>query len=76
MNEEERNRKRIQIIASYAVLPFVLGIAPIIGWYLGSIFDRYFDVSPYAAYVLLAIGLLSGVREAYRMIKKYKDEEI
>lgn len=76
MNEEEKSQKRIQIILSYATLPFVLGVPPIIGWYIGSWLDTYFGISPYAKYVLLALGAAGGIREAYRMIKKYKDEDI
>lgn len=76
MNEEERNRKRIQVIASYAMLPFLLGIPPIIGWYIGTWLDNTFDISPYGRYGLLILGFISGMREVYRIIKKYKDEEI
>lgn len=76
MNENEEERKRIQVIASYATIPFALGIPPIIGWYLGSWIDKYFEISPYGRYTLLVLGIISGVREAYRIIKKYKDEEI
>lgn len=76
MNEEEQNRKRIQVIASYAMLPFMLGIPPIIGWYIGSWLDNYFKISPYGKYLLLVLGVIGGIREVYRIIKKYKDEEI
>lgn len=76
MNEEERNRRRIQIIASYAMLPFLLAIPPLIGWYLGTWLDKYFDISPYGMYMLLFIGVISGIREVYRVINKYKDEDI
>lgn len=76
MNEEERNRKRIQVVASYATLPFVLGIPPIIGWYIGSWLDNYFEISPYGMYILLVAGIVSGIRETYRIVKKYKDEDI
>ena len=76
MDEEERFRKRIQVIASYGMLPFVLGIPPIIGWYIGSWLDNYFKISPYARYTLLVLGIVGGIREVYRIIKKYKDEEI
>lgn len=76
MNDEEHNRKRIQMIASYATIPFILGITPIVGWYFGILFDRYFNTSPYAMYFLLGLGIIGGIREAYRIVKKYKDEDV
>lgn len=76
MDEEERNRKRMQIIASYVTLPFALGIPPIIGWYIGSWLDEYFKTAPYGMYILLVLGIAAGFREFTRIVMKYKDEEL
>lgn len=76
MDEEERNRKRMQIIASYITLPFVLAIPPILGWYIGSWLDKYFGIAPYGMYILLVLGMIAGAREFYRIVRKYKDEEL
>ena len=76
MKEEERKRKQMQIALSYITLPFVLGIPPIVGWFLGSWFDKTFNTSPYGMYVLLTLGVAGGAREFYRIVKKYKDEEL
>lgn len=70
MGEEEENRKRMQVTISYMTLPFVLGIPPIVGWYLGSWLDRHFETAPYGMYTLLVLGLMGGARESYRIIKK------
>lgn len=74
-NEEEGNRKRMQMIASYVTLPFVLGIPPIVGWYIGSWIDQYFKTKPYAMFIFLALGIIAGAREFYRIVTKYKDDE-
>jgi len=76
MDEEQRNRNRLQIAAIYVTLPFVLAIPPIIGWYIGSWLDKYFKTAPYAMYILLVLGIVGGVREFYRIVTKYKDEEM
>ena len=76
MDEEEANRKRMQMMATYITLPFVLGIPPIVGWYIGSWLDKYFDTAPYAMYALLVLGMAGGVREFYRIVTKYKNEEM
>lgn len=76
MTREERDRKRAQVMISYITLPFVLAIPPIIGWYIGSWLDRYFEIAPYGMYTLIVLGITSGVRECYRIVTKYKDEEM
>ncbi len=76
MDEEERNRKRMQMVATYATLPFVMGIPPIAGWYIGTLLDRYFSTAPYGMFILLLLGIVSGAREFYRIVTKYKDDEM
>lgn len=76
MDEEQQKRQRIQAFASYVTLPFVLGIPPIVGWYIGSWLDDYFEISPYGKYSLLVLGFVGGIREVYRIVSKYKDEQI
>lgn len=75
-DKDEKLRKRIRMMTSYATLPFVLGVPPIVGWYVGSWLDHYFDIAPYGKYGFLVIGIISGIREAIRMIKLYKDEDV
>ena len=74
-DDEERNQKRMQMVASYVTLPFALAIPLIVGWFVGSYIDKYFDIAPYAMYILLGLGFFAGVREFYRIVTKYKDEE-
>lgn len=76
MDEEKKNRERMQVLATYITLPFVLAIPPIVGWYIGSWLDRRFDIAPYGMYALVALGLAAGVREFYRIVTKYKDREL
>lgn len=74
--KDEEDRKHREAIASYVMLPFVMGVPPIVGWYIGVWVDQYFDISPYGKYGFLALGICSGVREIYRIINKYKDEDV
>jgi ATP synthase protein I len=76
MDDDEHNPKRMQMIASYVTLPFVLAVPPIVGWYIGSWLDNYFNSAPYAMYILLGAGVIGGAREFYRIVTKYKDDEM
>ena len=75
MDEEEQNRRRMQLIASYITLPFALAVPPIVGWFIGSWLDKHFNIAPYGMYTLLVLGMVAGVREFYRIVKKNKDKD-
>lgn len=76
MDDKNRKHRRTQAILNYVTLPFVLSVPPIIGWYIGSWLDRYFEIAPYCMYIFLVLGFVAGVREFYRIVTKYKDEEM
>lgn len=63
----------MQQVASYATLPFVLGIPPIVGFFAGDWLDRYFDTKPVLMYIFLVFGFIAGIRESYRILKRYKE---
>lgn len=75
MDNEEEKRKRIQMTATYITLPFVLAIPPIVGWFIGSWLDAHSGTAPYLMYLFLVLGMIGGIREFYRIVTKYKDEE-
>jgi hypothetical protein len=50
-------------------IPFILALAPIIGWYIGQQLDRHFRTSPWISIVLLILGFVAGVRETIKIVK-------
>lgn len=60
---------------SLAGAPFVLIVAPICGFYIGSWIDTYFATSPYFMYFFLFVGLSSGVREFYKIVKTVGNDD-
>lgn len=73
MDNDDEKRSKVQLIAAYITIPFVLGVPPIIGWLIGSWLDKYFGTGPYLMFVLIALGFIAGFREFYRIVKKYGD---
>jgi len=45
------------------------------GLLLGGYLDRKFGTSPYFALLLLAIGVFTGFRNVYLLLKKFKDQK-
>jgi ATP synthase protein I len=64
----------IQKFAVFIMLPFILAVPPILGWFIGMWLDKHLHTAPYLKYVCLILGLLAGARECYRLIKEYGDK--
>lgn len=58
-------------IAALATIPFALALPPLIGWAIGSWLDNHFGTTPYFMYILLILGFAGGVRECYKIIKRF-----
>lgn len=66
-------KDKIRWIGAVAMIPFVMAVPPVIGWYLGSWLDGIAG-TPYLKYVFLALGIAGGARECYRIIKEFSSE--
>lgn len=75
IDQDEKNRQRLKMIGIYGTIPFVLAIPPIVGWLIGTWLDKWLGTSPFLMYVLIVLGLIAGIREFYRILKKYGDDE-
>lgn len=52
-------------------IPFVLAVPPLVGWLIGSWLDDWLGWKPYLMFLFIFLGFVAGVREFYRIIKKY-----
>lgn len=72
MKEQDPN-KNIRQLGVFITLPFVLAIPPIFGWFVGNWIDGKLQTSPFFMFFFLAMGFAAGVREVYRIIKRFGD---
>jgi len=68
---ENDDQKRVRQVGVFVTLPFVLGVPPVIGWWIGSHIDKWGGTSPYFLFICLALGFAAGFRELYRLVKQY-----
>lgn len=72
--DDPKDRNEIRRIGIFMTVPFVLAIPPIVGWFLGHWLDQMAETTPLLTYLLLLLGFIAGVREFYRIIKKYGND--
>ncbi len=71
--ESEDRSKLLRQAAIFATIPFVMAVPPILGWVIGQALDSWLGTGPWVMFTLLTAGFVSGIREVYRIIKKYGD---
>jgi len=56
-------------------IPTLLIVSPIVGYFVGSLADRWFKWAPWGGIVGLLLGFAAGGRETYRIYRRYQEEE-
>lgn len=64
----------IRQIGVFVMVPFIMAVPPIIGWFLGSWLDRLLGTHPFLAAFMLLCGLAAGFREVYRIVKRFGND--
>lgn len=62
--------KHVKQLGLLTVIPAMLGVAPLIGFFMGSWIDRKFGTEPIFKLIFLALGFVAGIRETISLIKK------
>lgn len=59
-------------------IPTLLIVSPLVGFFLGSLLDRWLGIAPWLTIVGLVLGFAAGARETSRIYRRYladADEE-
>lgn len=58
-----------------ATIPFILALAPIVGFVIGSWLDSKLRTGSWLSVILLVLGFVAGVRETIQIIKLAQRED-
>ena len=56
-------------------IPTLLIVAPLVGFFLGTLLDRRLKTSPWFTIIGLILGFFAAARETYRIYRRYQAEE-
>jgi ATP synthase protein I len=62
--------KQARQIGLLTTIPMILAAAPLVGYFLGHWIDRRFGTEPWFTMILLAVGLVAGIRETILILRK------
>jgi len=66
---------RARQIGELTMIPIYLVGGPLIGFAIGSWIDKKFGSEPYAQAVFIILGLVTAMRETWRIIRQASDSE-
>ena len=70
----ESRRSYYGTVMMLATIPFTLGVAPVIGWWLGRLADRKLGTDWVFQVVGLVLGLGAAGRETYLLIRRVQKD--
>ena len=56
------------------MIPFLLGVSPVIGYFMGRWLDGKLGTGPILALVFLGLGFVAGIRETILVIRRASRE--
>ena len=67
--------KRAKQLGLLSVIPALLAVAPLVGFFMGTWIDRWFGTEPVFKLIFLALGFAAGMRETITLIKRAQESE-
>jgi ATP synthase protein I len=64
----------IRQVGILTAVPFVLAIAPLIGYFFGSFLDRRLGTSPAFMIIMIVLGFVAGFRQVYFLVRRASGE--
>jgi ATP synthase protein I len=72
--KEEDKYYQLRQIGYLTVIPILLAVGPILGYFIGNFLDKKLRTQPYLMIVFIVLGFVASGREVYQLIKKaYKE---
>lgn len=63
-------RRNLRAIGLLGVIPMLIGVGPMIGYFIGDWLDNKFGTGPYLMILFIAIGFGAAVKETIKIIKE------
>ena len=62
-------------IGFLTLIPIIMVVAPLLGYFLGSFLDEKLGTEPYLMIVFIVFGFVAAGKEVYELIKRSAEEK-
>ena len=63
-----------RVVSMLGTIPLILAVAPLIGFGLGYLLDRWLGTGQVLRLVFLGLGFVAGVREMITLLRRSQDD--
>jgi F0F1-type ATP synthase assembly protein I len=70
------NKEKIKLyrqLSLVGIIPAVMAIGPLIGFFAGKWLDSKLGTEPYLMWILILLGLIAAGKEVYSIVKKVSE---
>ncbi len=74
MGSSDEKYRSAKVIGLLGTIPLILAVAPMIGYGMGLLLDRWLHTGWVLRLVFVGLGFVAGVREMMRLLKRARRE--
>lgn len=72
--DPDRQYRHIRLVAAMGTVPLMLGVGPLVGFFIGRWLDRWLHTAPWLQFVFLGLGFAAAVRYIVRLLGDFKKD--
>ena len=72
---DDESRRAMRDIGLYTSIHIMLGVGPLLGWWLGKEAQQRWGGEPWLVVAGVVLGLAVAVRQVYKVIKRGSEQE-
>jgi F0F1-type ATP synthase assembly protein I len=74
MENKDKFYSNLRQAGIYTVIPLILAVGPIIGYFIGNFLDRKLHTAPYLMILFIIFGFVASGKEVYNLVKRAMQE--
>ena len=74
MKNKDKYYSNLRQAGIYTVIPLILAVGPIIGYFMGNFLDKKLHTSPYLMILFIIFGFVASGKEVYNLVKRAMQE--
>jgi len=74
MENKDKLYSNLRQAGIYTVIPLILAVGPIIGYFIGNFLDKKLHTSPYLMILFIIFGFIAAGKEVYNLTKRAMQE--
>ena len=74
MENKDKFYSNLRQAGIYTVIPLILAVGPIIGYFIGNFLDKKLHTSPYLMMLFILFGFIAAGKEVYNLTKRAMQE--